>query len=94
MLWPQDRRWLLYLLVVVSGSGRLLVHTTTVERHSPCSCKIVLLDTPLLYQLLCHSITGREKYRCRHTLGEQRACCQLRLVPAWCALAIEQAMTT
>lgn len=61
---------------------RRQVHTTTVKSHPSSACEIVLLQTPLLHQLLCQRIASCEKDSSRHALRKQRARRQLHLIPA------------
>ena len=61
------------------GEGEL---TSTIQCHSTSSCKIVILDTLLLNQLLRHCIAGREEHRGGDTLRQEWARGQLHLVPA------------
>lgn len=52
-----------------------------VEDHAAGACEVVVLDAPLLDELLGHGVAGREEDACGDRLGEDGARGQLRLVP-------------
>lgn len=55
--------------------------TSTIQSHASCTRHIMVLQSSLLDQLLCHSITGREQHSRGDTLCENWALAQLHLVP-------------
>ena len=58
---------------VVKGwkEGEVRLLTTTIQRHTACSCPFMFLKSDLLDPLLCHHITGREEDLRAHPVSHQ-----------------------